>query len=78
MSEFRFAHPWAFVMLALGIWLFWRRWWRAREASVLYSDLGLTDALPLSWRVRLSPLPDILRAAAWCVLVIALARPQTG
>jgi len=78
VSEFRFAHPWAFVMLALGLWVLWRRWWRAREASALYSDLGLTDALPVTWRVRLSALPDILRAIAWCLLVIALARPQTG
>jgi Ca-activated chloride channel family protein len=76
--EFRFAHPWAFALLAVGGWLIWRRYWRADGAAVLYSDLRLTDGLPRSWRVRLAPLPDILRAGAWLLLLIALARPQTG
>jgi Ca-activated chloride channel family protein len=76
--EFRFAHPWAFALLAAGVWLVWRRYWRASSAAALYSDLRLTVGLPKSWRVRLSPLPDILRAAAWLLLMLALARPQTG
>lgn len=78
MIEFRFAHPWAFVLLAVGGWLIWRGYWRAANAAALYSDLRLTVALPHSWRVRFAPLPDILRAAAWLLLLIALARPQTG
>lgn len=76
--EFRFAHPWALALLAVGGWLVWRRYWRADGAAALYSDLRLTSRLPRSWRMRLSPLPDILRAAAWLLLVVALARPQTG
>ena len=78
MIEFRFAHPWAFALLAVGGWLIWRRYWRADSAAALYSDLRLTVGLPRSWRIRSAPLPDILRAAAWLLLLIALARPQTG
>lgn len=78
MSEFRFAHPWAFALLLLGAWMVWRQWWRAKEAAALYSDLRLMRGLPLTWRARLSPLPDIMRAAGWFLLVIALARPQSG
>lgn len=78
MIEFRFAHPWAFVLLAVGGWMIWRSYWRAGSAAALYSDLRLTSGLPRSLRVRLSPLPDILRAAAWLLLLIALARPQLG
>ncbi|MBK8135376.1 MAG: VWA domain-containing protein [Chloroflexi bacterium] len=78
MSEFRFAHPWAFVLLLLGTWIVWRHWWRAKDATALYSDLGLMRGLPLNWRARLAPLPDVLRVVGWCLLVIALARPQSG
>ena len=78
MIEFRFAHPWAFALLAVGGWLIWRSYWRADSAAALYSDLRLTAGLPRSWRLRLAPLPDILRAATWLLLLIALARPQTG
>lgn len=76
--EFRFAHPWAFVLLALGGWLVWRRYWRSGNAAALYSDLRLTSGLPRSWRARLALLPDLLRGLAWVLLLIALARPQTG
>lgn len=75
---FRFAHPWAFILLVFGVWLVWNGRWRASTAAALYSDLRLTHRLPLSWRMRLSALPDILRALAWLLLLIALARPQTG
>ena len=32
----------------------------------------------MSWQVRLRWLPDVLRALAWALLVLALARPQLG
>lgn len=78
MSEFRFAHPWAFALLLVGAWMIWRAWWRDRPAAALYSDVRLAAGLPLSWRVRLAVAPDLLRALAWLLLVVALARPQTG
>jgi Ca-activated chloride channel family protein len=74
---FRLAHPAALSLLILPIilWLMMR----PRYAPALrYSDIRLMAGLPTSWRVRLRWLPDVLRALAWVVLVIALARPQTG
>ncbi len=81
MSVFRFAHPLAFLLLTLPVvigYLMLRRRWATLPPLIQYSDTRLVSNLPLSWRVRLRHLPDILRAIAWIVLVIALARPQSG
>jgi Ca-activated chloride channel family protein len=73
----RLAHPIALSLLILPV-IFWLVI-RPGYASVLrYSDIRLMAGLPSGWRVRLRGLPNILRALAWVVLVIALARPQTG
>jgi len=81
MIEFRFAHPWALLLLLLPL-LFWfrsRRDMGKRFAPVLnYSDTRLIAGLPVGWRVRLRRLPDLVRLLAWVVLLIALARPQSG
>lgn len=45
---------------------------------MLYSDTRLLEGLKASWRVRLRRLPDVLRVIAWCALVVAIARPQSG
>lgn len=78
MDEFRFAHPWAFPLLLAAAWVVWRGQWRRRIPARLYGDIRLTRTGVRSWRVRLHPLPDGLRIAAWCLLVLALARPQAG
>lgn len=78
---FRFAHPAAFLLLIVPLvmlFLYLRRGWRVEPAVLRYSDLRLMDGLPLGWRVRFYRLPDVLRFAAWLLLVIALARPQGG
>jgi Ca-activated chloride channel family protein len=43
-----------------------------------YPHAGLLAELPTSWRVKLQPLPDVLRLAVLICLVLALARPQMG
>ncbi len=76
---FRLAHPMAllWLLLPLLIWLLERQ--RISETALfLYSDTRLMIGLPDSWRVRLRRLPDLLRACTWFLLVIVLARPQTG
>jgi Ca-activated chloride channel family protein len=45
---------------------------------MLYSDVRLFESLASGWRVRLRRIPDVLRLVAWALLVIALARPQSG
>jgi Ca-activated chloride channel homolog len=77
----RFAHPMAFLILFLPpmVYVIFRLLkWRFESPLMLYSDIRLTRDLPVSWRVRLRKLPDVLRAGAWLALVIALARPQSG
>lgn len=78
---FRFAHPVALFLFALPLllWLLGRTgWWERKPSLIVFSDIRLMDNLPVGWRVRLRWLPDALRGLAWVILVIALARPQTG
>jgi Ca-activated chloride channel homolog len=81
-AEFRFAHPIALVLLILlllvVIYRYRRDRWREQSPALLYSDTRLMEGLPQSWRVRLRRMPDVLRLLAWVLLVIALARPQSG
>lgn len=86
MTAFRFAHPWALGLLlvgaaVLGLWFYRQR--RSQHnapnaAALNYSDTRLVSGLPEGWRVRLRWLPDVLALLAWVLLVIALARPQSG
>lgn len=73
----RLAHPVAllFFVLPLVYVVFLRK---LMPGTIRYSDTRLLTNLPGSWRIRLRRLPDMLRAVAWGVLVIALARPQIG
>lgn len=77
MPEFQFARPIALLLLILLPFLLWSGW-RAAPARLTYSDVRLTDELPVSWRVRWRRLPDWLRLLAWLLLVLAAARPQSG
>lgn len=74
---YQFAHPVFLLLLFCApvyIWLV-----RSRQQPVmLYSDTRLLEGLKASWRVRLRRLPDVLRVIAWCALVVAIARPQSG
>lgn len=77
MESFRFTYP-AFFLL-VPIFLVGYGLTRRRSPLVMrYSDTRLLSGLPLSYRVRLRQLPNVLRACAWFTLLIALARPQFG
>ncbi len=81
MIEFRLAYPWVLLLLLApaGWWLFSAAsGWRSPSLLVRYSDVRLLDGLPVSWRVRFRRLPDALQLIAWVLLVIGLARPQSG
>lgn len=69
------ASPWWLLLLTLVpvVWLWSRR--RRRRALVLPA-LAATAELPTTWRERLRAAPEILRALAFVLGVIALARPQ--
>ena len=81
MSEFRFAHPYVLILLPLSIIFLYRWWqnrWRSRAGVLQYSDIRLLSNASSSFRLRFRQLPNIIRLAAWVLLVIALARPQSG
>jgi len=75
---FRFAHPlWLLGLLLIPGLLLVRRT-RRQAATLQYSDLRLMQGLPQSARLRLRWIPTALRLGALALLVLALARPQSG
>ncbi len=76
---YRLAHPLALLLLLLPL-IYVILEWRGSHVNTLlrYSDTRLMGGLPINWQVRLRRLPDVLRALAWLVLILALARPQVG
>jgi Ca-activated chloride channel family protein len=75
---FRFAHPlWLLALLLIPVlWLLRRT--RHQAATLQYSDLRLMQGLPRSARLRLRWIPTALRLTALALLVLAIARPQSG
>jgi Ca-activated chloride channel family protein len=74
---FRFAHPFWLLALLLPLAGLIRRN-RERPVTLQYSDIRLAQGLPRSARLRLRWLPMALRLSALALLVLAIARPQTG
>jgi Ca-activated chloride channel family protein len=74
---FGFGNPWA--LLALLLIPLWIRWLRRRPAgAVAFAPArALGDAARGRGRWT-GPVPDVLRAAAFALLVLALAGPRTG
>ena len=78
-----FTQPLYFLLLLLLIpYIMWYVLWRNRgkrkmEASLTISDAFAYKNAPVSLRVRMIPLPMIMRCVAFALIVCALARPQT-
>lgn len=76
----RFAHPWLLLLLllpplALSLPYFTRRF---RTPALRFPDTTRFDGLPQSPRQRWRLLPGLLRLAGLLLVVLALARPQSG
>lgn len=70
-----FADPgWLLALLALPVAWWWSR--RRRRTALVLPALAATGELPRTWRERLRAVPEILRALAIVLGVLALARPQ--
>jgi Ca-activated chloride channel family protein len=79
--SFRFESPWLLLLLLLPVLLALRPLFNRsviRAATLQYSDLRLTTHLSASVRQRLRFMLPVLRLLALGLLIIALARPQSG
>jgi Ca-activated chloride channel family protein len=78
---FRFASPWLLLLLLVPLLLiilsFRTRKWK-QVATLQYSDLRLTHHLAPSFRQRLRFILPTLRLIALTLLIVAVARPQSG
>jgi Ca-activated chloride channel family protein len=79
----RFADPVFLVVLLLVPLYLYLYWWNQirgrRKAAIRYSDLGLIrDGQPVSAAVRFRHLPAVARAVGLTLLILGLARPQSG
>ncbi|HMQ50923.1 MAG TPA: VWA domain-containing protein [Anaerolineae bacterium] len=78
---FRFASPWLLLLLlvplALMIYGYYSRK-KTRVGTLQYSDLRLTTSFTPSLRQRLRFILPVLRMAALILLILAVARPQSG
>lgn len=79
MDDMEFYSKEYFLLLLLLIpYLLWYFLYRKRsEPTMRMSDTFAYRFAPKSWRVRLMDLPMLLRCATFCLVVVALARPQT-
>jgi Ca-activated chloride channel family protein len=81
MTEFRFAEPLffgLFIVWGLFLWVNQRNGIILQPTSFYYPDIRLMARLPDSWRVKLHIIPTILGLIGVILLIIGLARPQTG
>jgi Ca-activated chloride channel family protein len=78
---FRFESPWLLSLLlllpALAAWPWLARTW-SRPSGLRYADVRLAAHSGSSWRVRLRPILRGLRILAMALVILAVARPQTG
>ena len=78
MTALTFAQPYWLLLLVFVPLVIWRGW-RAldsQSAAVRFSSLRLLEGAPRTWRVRLRPLPVVLRGVAIALAIVAMARPQ--
>jgi Ca-activated chloride channel family protein len=75
---FRFASPYFLLLLLLLPAMLWYRFRRHRVPAMASSALFPAAGIPTSPALRLRRLVPALKYAAFCLMVVALARPQWG
>jgi Ca-activated chloride channel family protein len=73
----RLHDPWLLVLLVLVPWIL-RAAWRRPRASVSFPVVADVARVGPGRRARWRLLPDLLRAVAFVLIVLAIARPQLG
>jgi Ca-activated chloride channel family protein len=77
---FRFQDPifLLFIVVAVGLLVYYFRFKKAKASSIRYSDVNLVRRLRPSLRLKERHVLPVLRALAIVFLAFALARPQSG
>jgi Ca-activated chloride channel family protein len=76
--SFRFAHPWwLLTLLLIPLWV-WVGQSRRFRRPLHYPSAAQLRTLPVSWARLLAPLPPVMITLSMILLLVALARPQTG
>jgi Ca-activated chloride channel family protein len=77
---FRFQDPifLVFILVAIGLVVYYFKFKKVRAASVRYSDVNLVRRLKPSLRIKERHILPVLRTLAIVLLAFALARPQSG
>jgi len=77
---FRFKDPlWLLLLLLPALYIYARYFTRfLKPPSLPYPDLSILDGIGSSWRTRLVSAMPIVKALGLSVLVLAMARPQSG
>ena len=79
IREFRFASPWYLLLLILPVLvLVLSRKKKAARASFRFSDIKNLKKIKPSLRIRLRGSLSLIRFIVLCLLIIAMARPQSG
>jgi Ca-activated chloride channel family protein len=79
VDELRFDSPWLLLLLAVLPLLAWAAWpRRGAGRGIRFGALGAAAAAAPTWRIRYEPALLGLRLVAAALIVVALARPQTG
>lgn len=74
-NQFQFVYPWLLPLLVVPPLIFLYRWRRDRDVALrLPSTAGFGTSRGL--RARLRPFLPLLKVAALCLLIVALARPR--
>ena len=78
---FRFESPWFLALfLLLPLLAAWpvlaKRW--SRPSGLRYGDVKRAVGTTRSWRIALRPALNVLRLVALALVILAIARPQTG
>ena len=73
-----FESPLAFLLLLILPVLIYFNFFRVKRGSIRFSAVGNAAKATKSLRQKLIRLPDIIRIAAFILIIAALARPQTG
>ena len=77
--DIQFANKeYLFLLLLIIPYILWYVMFRKKsEPTIRMADTNAFRNVPSSWRIMLMPIQQILRIAAFTLLVLALARPQS-